>query len=150
MINSNGNLTILVHVHYCAPSGFDNFEVHGGQYCCPICFEAPSGFNNFEVHLFWSTNRSRQYRYRSACPSLLSDLFWSSIRIWRLKIFHNISRFLRPFSHTFSFSRKFSLFSWAFFTKFSWKYENEIFVSTLTVPIHHRSYERRLLFFLSQ
>jgi hypothetical protein len=56
MINSNVNLTILVHVHYCclicfeAPSGFDNFEVHGGQHCCPICFEAPSGFNNYEVH----------------------------------------------------------------------------------------------------
>jgi hypothetical protein len=29
MINSKGNLTILVHVHY----------------CCPICFEAPSGFD---------------------------------------------------------------------------------------------------------
>jgi hypothetical protein len=29
MINSNGNLTILVHVHY----------------CCPICFEAPSVFS---------------------------------------------------------------------------------------------------------
>jgi hypothetical protein len=59
MINSNGNLTILVHVHYCcpicfeAPSGFDNFEVHGGQYCCTICFEAPSGFNNFEVHVHY-------------------------------------------------------------------------------------------------
>jgi hypothetical protein len=57
MLTSNGNLTILVHVHYCcpicfeAPSGFDNFEVHGGQYCCPICFEAPSGFNNFEGHV---------------------------------------------------------------------------------------------------
>jgi hypothetical protein len=56
MINSNGNLTIFVHVHICcpicleAPSGFHNFKVHGGQYCCPICFEAPSGFNNFEVH----------------------------------------------------------------------------------------------------
>jgi hypothetical protein len=56
MINSNGNLTLLVHVHYwcpiCfeAPSWFDNFEVHGGQYCCPICFEAPSRFDNFEVH----------------------------------------------------------------------------------------------------
>jgi hypothetical protein len=56
MINSNRNFTILVHVHYwcpiCfeAPSGFDNFEVHGGQYYCPICFEAPSGFNNYEVH----------------------------------------------------------------------------------------------------
>jgi hypothetical protein len=34
MINSNGNLTILVHAHY----------------CCPICFEAPSGLDNFEVH----------------------------------------------------------------------------------------------------
>jgi hypothetical protein len=32
------------------PDGFDNFEVHGGQYCCPICFEAPFGFNNYEVH----------------------------------------------------------------------------------------------------
>jgi hypothetical protein len=56
MINSNGNLTILVHSHYCcpicfeAPSGFDNFEGHGGQYCCPICFEAPSGLNIYEVH----------------------------------------------------------------------------------------------------
>jgi hypothetical protein len=56
MINSNGNLTIFVHVHYCcpicfeAPSGFDNFEVHG-QYSCPICFETPSGVDN-----------------RSACP----------------------------------------------------------------------------------
>jgi hypothetical protein len=56
MINSNGNSTILVHVHYGSPicfevpSEFDNFEVHGGQYCCPICFEAPSGFNNYEVH----------------------------------------------------------------------------------------------------
>jgi hypothetical protein len=56
MINSNGNLTILVHVHFCcpicfeAPSGFDNFEVHGGQTFCPICFESPSGYNNFEVH----------------------------------------------------------------------------------------------------
>jgi hypothetical protein len=56
IINSNRNSTILVHVHYrfpiCfeAPSGFDNFEVQGGQYSCLICFEAPSGFNNFEVH----------------------------------------------------------------------------------------------------
>jgi hypothetical protein len=47
---------MLVHAHYCcpicfeAPSGFYNFEVHGGQYWCPICFEAPSGFNNFEVY----------------------------------------------------------------------------------------------------
>jgi hypothetical protein len=55
MINSNGNLTILVHAHYSCPicfeaqSRFDNFEVHGGQYCCPICFEEPSGINNFEV-----------------------------------------------------------------------------------------------------
>jgi hypothetical protein len=38
MTHSNRNLTILVHVHYCcticfeAPSGFDNFERHGGQY----------------------------------------------------------------------------------------------------------------------
>jgi hypothetical protein len=44
MINSNGNLMILVHVHYCcpfcfeAPSGFDNFEVHGGQYCLSNLF----------------------------------------------------------------------------------------------------------------
>jgi hypothetical protein len=36
----------------------------------------------------------------------LSDLFWSTIRIWHLKIFHNISRFLHPFSHTFLFSQK--------------------------------------------
>jgi hypothetical protein len=41
---------ILVHAHYCcpicfeAPSGFDNFEEHGGKYCCPICFEAPKIF----------------------------------------------------------------------------------------------------------
>jgi hypothetical protein len=59
MIISNGNLAILVHAHYCcpicfeAPSGFDNFEVHGEQYCCPICFEAPSGFNNYEGHGDW-------------------------------------------------------------------------------------------------
>jgi hypothetical protein len=72
MINSNGNLIILVHIHYCcpicfeAPSGFDNFEVYGGQYRCQICFEAPSGFNNFGMHVHWTVQ--------------LFDLFWSTIR----------------------------------------------------------------------
>jgi hypothetical protein len=58
MINSNGNLTILVHAHYCcpvcfeAPSGFNNFEVYG-HYSCPICFEAPPGVDNREVHVHY-------------------------------------------------------------------------------------------------
>jgi hypothetical protein len=35
-----------------APSGLNNFEVHG-QYSCPICFEAPSGVDNREVHVHY-------------------------------------------------------------------------------------------------
>jgi hypothetical protein len=56
--------------------------------------------------LFWSTIQIKQLW--SAWRVQLSNLFWSTIRIWHLKIFHKISRFLRPYSHTFSFSRKFS------------------------------------------
>jgi hypothetical protein len=58
MINSNGNLTILVPVHY----------------CCPICFEAPSGFDilryftifpfscvRFFIHFLFTRKFSRKF-----------------------------------------------------------------------------------------
>jgi hypothetical protein len=96
MINSNGNLTILVHVHCCglicfeAPSGFDNFEVNGGQYCCPICFEAPSWVDNREVHVHyccpicfeapsWVDNREVHFHY--CCPICFEAP--SGFDIWR-------------------------------------------------------------------
>jgi hypothetical protein len=117
MINSNENLTILVHVHYCcpicfeAPFGFNNFEVHG-QYSCPICFEAPSGVDNREVHAHYccpicfeapSGVDNREVHVHYCCPICFEAPSGFDI----LRYFHNISGFLSPFSHTFSFSQKF-------------------------------------------
>jgi hypothetical protein len=126
MINSNGNLTNLVHAHYCcpicfeAPSGFDNFEVHGGQYCCPICFESPSGFNNFEVHGQYRCPicfeapagvDNREVHVHYCCPICFEVPSGFDILSYFTMFSVSCVRFLIHFRFRAKFSRIFSLFS---------------------------------------
>jgi hypothetical protein len=86
MINSYGNLTILVHVYY----------------CCPICFEPPSGFDilryftifpvscvSFLIHFSFCESFRENFRYFRNFSSKSKNKFSRNFRE-KTKIFVSI------------------------------------------------------------